>query len=191
MANRKLISIVATLGLLSVVSMTYAWFWSKDEPVTGPAVELDWEDLIPADFEQAPNPFETMTREEVDVLLDGSEESNRRIAEFEEIMSYAPTVDELDQQRVKLAGYVVPLDFDGQTTLSEFLLVPYYGACIHTPPPPANQVVHAEASKTVEVADPYLPVWVIGILEVETTKSDLAEAGYRLRLEGIEPYEVE
>ncbi len=191
MPSRKLISIVTALGLLSVVTMTYAWFWSKDEPAAGPAVELDWEDLIPADFEQAPNPFETMSREEIDVLLDGSEESNRRIAEFEEIMSYAPTVDALDQPCVRLPGYVVPLDFDGQTTLDEFLLVPYYGACIHTPPPPANQVVRTEASKAVEVTDPYSPVWVTGILEVDTVKSELAESGYRLRLESIEPYEVD
>ena len=193
MARNKLIGTVAVVALLGMASMAaYGWFWSEDEPqVEGLVTEIEWADLIPADFQQPPNPFETMTREEIDVLLDGSEESNKRIAEFEEIMAYAPTNDELDQVRIRMPGYVVPLDFDGQTSLEEFLLVPYYGACIHTPPPPANQVVHTQASKPVEVDDPYRPVWVTGTLHIDTVKSDLAEAGYRLELDSIEPYEMD
>jgi len=193
MTKTKLIgftSIVALLGMISVAA--YGWFWSKNEPeATGPIVEIEWADLIPADFEQPPNPFETMTREEIDKLLDGSEESNQRIAEFEEIMAYAPTNDELDLKRIKMPGYVVPLEFDGQTELDEFLLVPYYGACIHTPPPPSNQVVHTIASNSVTVDDPYSPVWVIGTLHADTVVSNLAESGYRLELERIEPYDWE
>ena len=193
MAKNKLIGSIAAVAFLGMASMAaYGWFWSKDEPeAIGPVTEIEWADLIPAGFEQPPNPFETMTREEIDKLLDGSEESNQRIAEFEEIMAYAPTNDELDQMRIRMPGYVVPLDFDGQTSLDEFLLVPYYGACIHTPPPPANQVVHTQTSKPVEVDDPYRPVWVTGTLHIDTVKSDLAEAGYRLELDGIEPYEMD
>jgi len=193
MARFKPAGIIAAVALLGMLSMAaYGWFWSKDKPQdTEPVTVIEWGDLIPADFVQPPNPFETMTREEIDKLLDGSEESNQRIAEFEEIMAYAPTNDELDQKRIKMPGYVVPLDFDGQTTLEEFLLVPYYGACIHTPPPPANQVVHTMASKAVEVDDPYRPVWVIGTLHIDTVTSDLAEAGYRLELDRIEPYELD
>lgn len=193
MARFKLAGAIAAVALLGMISMAaYGWFWSEDKPKdTGSVTEIEWGDLIPADFVQPPNPFETMTREEIDKLLDGSEESNQRIAEFEEIMAYAPTNDELDQKRIKMPGYVVPLDFDGQTTLEEFLLVPYYGACIHTPPPPANQVVHTMASEAVEVDDPYRPVWVIGTLHIDTVTSDLAEAGYRLELDRIEPYELD
>lgn len=193
MARFKLAGAIAAVALLGMISMAaYGWFWSKDKPKdTGPVTQIEWDDLIPADFVQPSNPFETMTRDEIDKLLDGSEESNQRIAEFEQIMAYAPTNDELDQKRIKMPGYVVPLDFDGQTTLEEFLLVPYYGACIHTPPPPANQVVHTMASTAVEVDDPYRPVWVIGTLHIDTVTSDLAEAGYRLELDRIEPYELD
>ena len=73
--------------------------------------------------------------------------------------------------------------------MKEFLIVPYYGACIHTPPPPANQVVHANSSDAIVVEDSYRPVWAIGTLLTETTTSDLAEAGYRLKVERVEPYE--
>ena len=53
----------------------------------------------------------------------------------------------LNGQYVKLPGYVVPLESDAGGLLSEFLLVPYYGACIHVPPPPSNQIVYVRLNK--------------------------------------------
>ena len=50
-------------------------------------------------------------------------------------------VDDLDGRYVLLPGYVVPLEFS-DSRIIEFLLVPWVGACIHKPPPPANQIVH-------------------------------------------------
>ena len=55
-------------------------------------------------------------------------------------------VAELNGKRVRIGGYVVPLDFEA-TTIKEFLLVPFVGACIHVPPPPANQIVYVKADK--------------------------------------------
>lgn len=189
--RRWIVSTFVALVLLAAASMSQAWWWKKDKAETT-VLELTWEDLIPDDFVPATNPFETMTQEEIDKLLDGSEESRRRLAEYDAMMAYAPTVPELQDKRVKIPGYVVPLDFDGQTELEEFLLVPYYGACIHTPPPPANQVVHAKTERNaVKLEDPWLPVWAIGVMQVETVTSSLAESGYRLRLESIEPYELD
>lgn len=170
------------------------WWWNKESgsglaATHQPVVEITWEGLVPAGYSPPTNPLDGMTQEQLNTLLDGSDASNREMAEIEEIMSFAPVVPDLDGKRIKLAGYVVPLDFDGQTRLEEFLLVPYYGACIHTPPPPANQVVHASARNAVTVEDPYLPVWAIGTLQTRTTVSDLAEAGYRLNVEKVVPYQ--
>ncbi len=150
--------------------------------------EISWEELIPADFKQPENPFETMTQDEIDKLMDGSPESKAIIAQLEKEFYYAPTVATLDGMRVKLPAYITPLEFDGQMKLEEFLLVPYLGACIHTPPPPANQIVHAMPAEAIEVDDMYSPVWAIGKLRVDTKTSALAEAGYQLELEEIEPY---
>ena len=182
------------LGLTLVLAAggAGAWWWGSDrdgETAEGPVTEIGWDDLVPADWEPPADPFASMSVEELDELMDGSDESNRRLAEIDEAMSYAPTVDALDGQRVRIPGYVVPLDFDGQTRVDEFLLVPYFGACIHTPPPPANQVVHANASRTIELTGLYDPVWAIGTIATETVTSDLAESGYRLRVERVEPYE--
>ena len=72
--------------------------------------------------------------------------------------------------------------------MSEFLLVPYMGACIHTPPPPANQVVFADTGAPIELTNPYDPIWAIGTLRAVTVNSNLAEAGYRLDVEEVLPY---
>ncbi len=150
--------------------------------------EITWQELIPEDFKQPENPFITMSQEEIDKLMDGSAESLAKLDKMQEEFNYAPTVPSLDGLRVKLPAYITPLDFDGQMKMEEFLLVPYQGACMHTPPPPSNQIVHAQAPEAIEVDDPYSPVWAIGKLRVDTVQSALAEAGYRLEVEKVMPY---
>ncbi len=196
MTKRKILRIglmaaVATL-LVGAYTVGHAWWGKLDrtEEVITDASELSWDDLVPADFEPPENPLAEMTREQIDKLFDGSEESNQELARLEEEMSYAPTVAALDGQKVKIPGYVVPLEFDGQTELSEFLLVPYYGACIHTPPPPANQVLHAKPESIIKVENTYDPVYAIGVIRTQTTTTELAETGYTLEIEQVVPYEA-
>jgi hypothetical protein len=187
--GRKTVLLVSAVILLGIVASVQAWWWKSDEqPDQAAITEVGWEDLIPDDFVPVQSPLGNMSQEQIDKLFDGSEESNRELAKIEEMLAFAPTVSALDGQRVKLPGYVVPLDFDGQTQLTEFLLVPYYGACIHTPPPPANQVVHANAHDSVTIEDTYDPVWAIGTMRTQTVRSDLAEAGYTIEIEALLPY---
>ena len=61
-----------------------------------------------------------------------------------------PWSQSLDGKRVHIGGYVVPLDFDA-TRVKEFLLVPFVGACIHVPPPPANQIVYVKTEQGFDV----------------------------------------
>lgn len=60
-------------------------------------------------------------------------------------MPNAPVVKALDGQNIRLPGYIVPLEVSEEGRTTEFLLVPYFGACIHVPPPPSNQIVHVKA----------------------------------------------
>ncbi|NND89628.1 MAG: DUF3299 domain-containing protein [Granulosicoccus sp.] len=182
--------LISTVLLLGIVASAQAWWWKSDDASNSvDATELQWEDMVPEGFVPMQSPLGNMSQEQIDKLFDGSEESNRELAEIEEMMAFAPTVPELDGQRVKLPGYVVPLDFDGQTQMTEFLLVPYYGACIHTPPPPANQVVHATTDTSVTVENTYEPVWAIGTMRTQTVRSNLAEAGYTLDIDELIPYQ--
>jgi len=79
--------------------------------------------------------------------------------------------ENLNEQQVRLAGYVLPLEMDG-LKITEFLLVPYVGACIHEPVPPANQIVLVKFAQGIEVNGRFTPVWVQGkmITQVGTSK---------------------
>ncbi len=94
-------------------------------------------------------------------------------------------VQALDGKRVKLGGYVVPLDFDA-TSVKEFLLVPFVGACIHVPPPPPNQLVYVKSETGFDVKGSFDPVWVTGRMQTKVAFTGLAEAGYSLDAETVE-----
>ena len=110
--------------------------------------------------------------------------------EFQAMWSNAPANTALGGKLVRIAGFVAPLDFLGGDQLSEFLLVPYFGACIHVPPPPANQIVYVILEKPtgIQMMD---TVMVYGTLEIEKSESDIGDAGYRIRAVAVEPYAAE
>lgn len=152
----------------------------------GPPVELTWRQLIPQST--APKPLKNLFArpergEEPPPPGDGSEGG---------WMTRKPTasapvdvVQELDGKLVKLGGYVVPLDFDA-TTVKEFLLVPYVGACIHVPPPPANQIVYVKSEKGFTLKGLFAPVAVTGIMKAAFTPTGLADTGYSITADAVE-----
>lgn len=95
-------------------------------------------------------------------------------------------VAELEGQTVSIGGYVVPLDLDA-TTVKEFLLVPFVGACIHVPPPPANQIIYVKADKGFEIGGAFDPVTVTGKIHTTAAFTGLADAGYTITPDSIEP----
>ena len=100
----------------------------------------------------------------------------------------APIVKTLDQQKIKLPGYMIPIKFT-DSSVSEFLLVPYVGACIHTPPPPENQIVFVSLKKPMETQDFWAPVWVSGIMKAQMSMTKFATAGYHLTEAVTEVYD--
>ena len=101
----------------------------------------------------------------------------------------------LDGETVRLPGYVLPLEFDG-TSVEEFLLVPYVGACIHVPPPPINQIVIVRLTQSFRAKELYEPVWVTGKMTVKQSTRTLSlvdgkddvTAGYSMQGTLVEPY---
>ncbi len=92
---------------------------------------------------------------------------------------------DLDGETVKIGGYVVPLDFKA-TKVTEFLLVPFVGACIHVPPPPANQIIYVKAENGFNVKGEFDPVYVTGKLSAKITPTGLAETGYTIDANAVE-----
>lgn len=155
---------------------------AKDE-----ARELQWEDLMPKDWTPF-DPWNDLDQSQIDKLTDGSAEEKRLMRQYIESKSSAPVVGALDGQWVRLPGYVVPLDYEG-TEVSEFLLVPYFGACIHVPPPPSNQIVYVKAEKPYVIDGMFTPVWVTGTLSTKAFLNLVGDAGYTLTATKVEPYE--
>tara|TARA_B100000767_G_C19769049_1_gene539037 strand:- start:864 stop:1457 length:594 start_codon:yes stop_codon:yes gene_type:complete len=156
--------------------------------------EIEWESLIPPDWN--PNQvFEDMTDEQYYALSD----TELLVLEqtVQAMFDAAPVVDAFDGQQVKIPGFVLPLEFNN-TLLKEFLLVPYFGACTHTPPPPANQIIYAKLETGTKLESIYLPVWITGTLFASRSQSQLNEAGvdtgvevqsaYSMKVDLIEPY---
>ena len=90
---------------------------------------------------------------------------------------------------VKVPGYMVPLE-DWAGEVSEFLLVPYVGACVHTPPPPPNQLVYVRMENDQRVPVSFWnPVWIHGALTVEETTNLYGSVSFRIAGISVTPYE--
>ena len=148
--------------------------------------KLDWDDLIPAGWVPE-NPFDKLSPEELNNLTDDSPEAARLMMEMQAMLASSPVVEDFTGERVKLPGFPVPLEGNPERT-TELLLVPYFGACIHTPPPPANQIVYVKSSEGLTITDMWQPVWIIGKLSARQFSSALGDAGYTLEAEGMEIY---
>lgn len=104
-------------------------------------------------------------------------------------------VPELDGKVVRIPGYLLPLEFSGKE-VTEFLLVPYVGACIHSPPPPPNQIVHVKADKPFANLAVFAPIWVTGKMTTTSAKKSLSlvdgaadiDIGYSMQAGVVEPY---
>ncbi|NOU52675.1 DUF3299 domain-containing protein [Pseudoalteromonas sp. JBTF-M23] len=140
-----------------------------------PPKEIFWEDLIPKGHVQINN--------QDAASHEGSDQN------WVQPNLDAPVVKSLDGQSVSLPGFVVPLEGDNQL-ISEFLLVPYFGACIHVPPPPPNQIVHVKIKGGVPIESLYDAITVTGVIKVETWQGELAQTGYTMQAVGVSPFEL-
>lgn len=151
-----------------------------------PAEELTWDDLLPADWQ----PEKLLEDFNVEDVADEDPRAAELMEKLQALWQQAPVVPELDGRRVRLPGFVVPVNLQADR-IDAFLLVPYFGACIHVPPPPANQTVYVRTPED----RPYIgalfdTVWVEGTMRVGTFDSDLGNAGYRIEQALVAPYEI-
>ncbi|MBK7844170.1 MAG: DUF3299 domain-containing protein [Bdellovibrionales bacterium] len=103
-------------------------------------------------------------------------------------------LEDLNNQTVRVPGFVVPLE-DNYESVSEFLLVPDPGSCVHVPPPPPNQMVYVKMKSGQRVQLRGIPIWVTGKLKIENVKSPYGIVAYSLegditqRFEGWHQFE--
>ncbi len=167
---KQLAQLVPLTVLVLLVAMV-----AKPSAVENPT-ELTWADLIPESVRdtQSTSPTGTIQHGQLTTpVLD---------------FSAAKVTSEYNGKTVRIPGYIVPLEFNGGA-VKEFLLVPYVGACIHVPPPPANQLIFVTSEKPHELKGLFEPVYVTGMFGAAASSTQLAEVGYALSADKIEPYE--
>ncbi|MEM9229640.1 MAG: DUF3299 domain-containing protein [Pseudomonadota bacterium] len=139
------------------------------------AVEITWDDLIPPNI-----PYSLIIGEgEMDVIND----------------TWNPIYDEnatklnetLNNAYIKMPGFIIPLEI-GAKGVTDFILVPYVGACIHTPPPPANQLVFVNARSPWPNEQLWDAVWVTGTMRTQLQSTEMGQTGYSLAAEDMEVY---
>ncbi|WP_024658768.1 DUF3299 domain-containing protein [Pseudomonas syringae USA007] len=148
--------------------------------------ELTWNDMIPPDapvVKPVTAPIHDMSKLSDALAMEAAPAAHQ-------LAPHAPVVKALDGKLVRLPGYIVPLEVSEEGRVTEFLLVPYFGACIHVPPPPANQIVHVTSELGVKVDELYQPYWIEGPMQAKSSTSELAEAGYQMQADKILVYEL-
>ena len=152
-------------------------------PGASGARTIGWEALVPADWD----PMKDLKGLNMSILTDADPRAAAALSKLREAWDNAPINNGMIGQLVRLPGYLVPLE-ETKEGMKEFLLVPYFGACIHSPPPPANQIVHVlpkAAAKGLRSMD---TVWVTGVLAAVRTDSYMGVSGYRMEATQVAPY---
>ena len=140
--------------------------------------EVDWDELLPKDarakFLGGPPPPTH------DTLGEGG-------LAAQQVMDFSVNKD-LDGADIKIPGFIVPLDIGKDGLVSEFFLVPYFGACIHVPPPPPNQIVYVRMAKGIALDSIYEAYWITGRMKVVNKTTRLGASAYQLAASSVEIY---
>lgn len=160
--RRRLMASMAALALIPQIARAQDY------------IDLDWTDLVPQGQAAIPPDIQGLIDHEQAPLSSQQPQSNGVRTDW-------------NGQIVRLPGYIVPIDYSG-TGVTAFILVPFVGACIHVPPPPANQLVFVTSEEPYESAGLYEAVNVIGMFGVSSVSTHLAQIGYALSADRIEPY---
>lgn len=95
----------------------------------------------------------------------------------------------IDNTTVRIAGYMVPLENDDLEEANEYLIVPIAGGCIHTPPPPPNQIVYCRmANRKKTKIDMFVPQWFEGKFSVAKTNSPYGSVAFQMAVASVQPY---
>ena len=197
--------------LVTVIVKTWLWagllhlavaghgVWAQNDSVSAEDksafTTVEWADLIPPEvLEILLNPpsyiaeiedgsaEDQITSQMKNTLADEEEDAYRRA------LASTDVNPAMDGQQIRIPGFVVPLEFDEDQTISQFFLVPYFGACLHMPPPPPNQIILVDAPEGVQMSALYEPFWLEGEVSTVVTENDMAKSAYAMQLHKLSPY---
>lgn len=160
--RRKLLASIAAMPVMPHVALAEDY------------IDLEWTDLVPTGQPAVPPMMQSLLQHNQAPLSSQQPESMGVRTDW-------------NNQIIRLPGFIVPIDYSG-TGVTAFILVPYVGACVHVPPPPANQLVFVTTNTPYEGTGLFEPVNVTGMFGTASMSTQLAEIAYALSADQIEPY---
>tara|TARA_Y200000002_G_C22682309_1_gene664604 strand:- start:687 stop:1268 length:582 start_codon:yes stop_codon:yes gene_type:complete len=158
--------------------------------------EIDWVALMPEDDLSA-----LLNRPEfLNDIADGSaadsiDDFASRQLEDEQAQRYQQAlvstrvIEAFDGKAIRIPGFIVPLEQNDEQKATAFFVVPYFGACLHMPPPPPNQILYVEYKEGIAVENLYDPYWFEGTVKIDNHESALGTSSYSLVLDSFALYE--
>ena len=151
---------------------------------------IEWTDLMPEEDLKA---LQQMPEVQHDYSqpspFDDNYQGDDPVArQWQQILNSAKVVEKYNNTKVRVPGFIVPLEFDSEQNVTSFFLVPYFGACIHVPPPPPNQIIFVSGAKNLKADMIYSPFWISGTLTTEVMTHDLGQSAYSIKADTIEEY---
>lgn len=156
---------------------------STKAPTKSSIKTVTWDDLLPADWD----PMAGFKGIDLNKLDDADPRAIEALEKMRIAWDAAPANPAMSGRNIRIPGFIVSLD-GGPNELREFLLVPYFGACIHVPPPPANQIIHVMPNKPVKGVKNMEAVWVSGKITLGLSDTVMGNSSYRMQAVSVTPY---
>ena len=178
--------IAVLLSLVSVLNLASATVYE----------EIDWVALMPEDDLSA-----LLNRPEIlNDIADGSaadsiddftskQLEDEQAQRYQQALVSTRVIDEFDGKPIRIPGFIVPLEQNEEQKATAFFVVPYFGACLHMPPPPPNQILYVEYKEGIAIENLYDPYWFEGTVKIDNHESALGTSAYSLVLDSFALYE--
>ncbi len=158
--------------------------------------EIDWVALMPEDDLSA-----LLNRPEfLNDIADGSaadsvddfaskQLEDEQAQRYQQALVSTRVIEAFDGKAIRITGFIGPLEQNDEQKATAFFVVPYFGACLHMPPPPPNQILYVEYKEGIAVENLYDPYWFEGTVKIDNHESALGTSAYSLVLDSFALYE--
>ncbi|AIG00389.1 DUF3299 domain-containing protein [Alteromonas australica] len=158
--------------------------------------DIDWTELMPAEDLSA-----LLNRPAfLDDIADGSAQDaldsfqqrqleDEQAQQYQAALSSTRVIQGFDGKAIRIPGFIVPLEQNEDKEVTRFFIVPYFGACLHMPPPPPNQILYVESEQGITLENLYDPYWFEGVVSIEQKVDAMGTSAYSLSLDNYALYE--
>lgn len=186
----------SVLLFVAVTSLPFSSAFANKAAVANEYKTIEWPDLIPEeDLDALLNPPEYLAdiedgsaEDQISSQITSAIAAATKKDRYQQALVSTKIRPEMNGRDVRIPGFIVPLEFSDDQVITEFFLVPFFGACIHVPPPPPNQIIYVKHPKGFKVEALYEPFWLSGLLRTTLIENEVASAAYTMEVHTIDDY---